>query len=69
MKASDKEHHAIVKAIRDGDAAAAARAMHQHIDLGGDAMVQLVLAAQTTAEVAPANPMPPPAAKKRKTPK
>lgn len=69
LKASDKEHRTIVQAIRDGDAAAAARAMHQHIDLGGDAMVQLVLAAQTTAETAPANPAPPPAAKKRKPPK
>ncbi|MBX3622028.1 MAG: GntR family transcriptional regulator [Rhizobacter sp.] len=54
LKASDREHHAIVQAIREGDAAGAARAMHQHIDLGGDAMVQLVLAAQST-DAAPAS--------------
>lgn len=53
LKASDKEHQVIVKAIREGDAAAAARAMHQHIDLGGDAMVQLVLAAQSTDSAPP----------------
>jgi DNA-binding GntR family transcriptional regulator len=65
LKASDKEHHVIVKAIRDGDAEAASRAMHQHIDLGGDAMVQLVLAAQANDSAA-SIPTPPPAAKKRK---
>lgn len=69
LKASDREHHAIVQAIRDGDAAAAARAMHQHIDLGGDAMVQLVLAAQQSGDSqATTHPAPqPPAARKRKT--
>ncbi|MET0334460.1 MAG: GntR family transcriptional regulator [Rhizobacter sp.] len=69
LKASDKEHHTIVQAIRDGDAAAAARAMHQHIDHGGDAMVQLVLAAQSADDTPAVHPAPPPAAKKRKTPK
>ncbi|MBI5256776.1 MAG: GntR family transcriptional regulator, partial [Burkholderiales bacterium] len=46
LKASDAEHQRIVAAICAGDPAAAADAMRQHINLGGDAMVQLVAAAQ-----------------------
>lgn len=46
LKASDAEHHRIVAAICVGDASGAADAMRQHINLGGDAMVQLVAAAQ-----------------------
>jgi hypothetical protein len=46
--------------------------MHQHIDLGGDAMVQLVLAAQQSGDTQAAKPAThpapqPPAARKRKT--
>ncbi len=55
LKASDAEHQRIVAAICVGDAVAAADAMRQHINLGGDAMVQLVAAAQTVhAQAEPA---------------
>ncbi len=67
LKASDKEHRAIVQAICDGDPDAAARAMHQHIDLGGDAMVQLVLAAQSSQPSPVAQPAPPPLRKRKAT--
>lgn len=69
LKASDREHHAIVEAIRRGDAAGAAREMHQHIDLGGDAMVQLVLAAQAHDAAVPAPSAPQPTAARKPPPK
>jgi len=50
LAASDREHHTIVNAVCSGDEAAAARAMRLHIDLGGDAMMQLVQAATPLGE-------------------
>lgn len=64
LKASDQEHRVIVNAIREGDAEAAGRAMHQHIDLGGDAMMQLVRAAQAGETTTPTPALP--AGRKRK---
>lgn len=46
LTASDAEHRAIVAAIMAGDAGEAAACMRLHINLGGEAMVRLVLAAQ-----------------------
>lgn len=46
LSASDAEHHAIVAAILGGDASEAAARMRLHINLGGEAMVRLVVAAQ-----------------------
>lgn len=46
LKASDSEHRRIVEAIVAGDAGTASDAMRQHIGLGGEALVQLVRAAQ-----------------------
>lgn len=46
LTASDAEHQAIVAAIMAGDASEAAACMRLHINLGGEAMVRLVLAAQ-----------------------
>lgn len=62
LKASDAEHRRIVAAICVGDAAGAADAMRQHINLGGDAMVQLVAAAQLVH--AQSQPVAPPRAAK-----
>ncbi len=49
LAASDREHATIVKAICAGDATAAAAAMRTHIDVGGEAMMALVLAAEAGA--------------------
>jgi DNA-binding GntR family transcriptional regulator len=52
LRTSDREHARIVKAICDGDDVGAADAMRTHIQVGGEAMVALVLASE-------ALPMPP----------
>jgi len=46
LRASDREHARIVKAICEGDDAVAAEAMRSHIQAGGEAMVALVLASE-----------------------
>ena len=46
LRASDREHARIVKAICEGDDGVAAEAMRSHIQAGGEAMVALVLAAE-----------------------
>ena len=48
---SDREHARIVQAIGKGDDVGAAEAMRVHIDVGGEAMVALVLAAGADAAV------------------
>lgn len=50
---SDREHAAIVGAICAGDDGAAAAAMRQHIQAGGEAMVTLVLATDAAMRPAP----------------
>jgi DNA-binding GntR family transcriptional regulator len=50
LLASDAEHRRIVAAICAGDPATATLEMRQHINLGGEAMVQLVLAAQALGD-------------------
>lgn len=52
LKASDEEHQAIVTAICRGDATEAADRMRVHINLGGEAMVRLVVAAQALGAAA-----------------
>ncbi len=49
LLASDQEHHRIVNAIRQGDAEAAATAMREHISVGGQALVALLLASNALA--------------------
>ncbi len=56
LAASDREHAAIVQAICAGDEAAAAAAMRLHIDVGGEAMAALVLAAESATAVAATKP-------------
>lgn len=70
LAASDREHQRVVQAICAGDANAAADAMREHIHVGGEAMVALVLAAG--AEVVPQAPPPEaaaPRAPKKKRPR
>ena len=47
LGASAEEHRAIVTAVCAGDPPAASAAMRQHINLGGEALVELVVTAQT----------------------
>lgn len=47
LAVSDREHERVVEAICRGDGDAAAAAMREHIDVGGEALVALVLAAET----------------------
>ncbi|MES2187125.1 MAG: GntR family transcriptional regulator [Pseudomonadota bacterium] len=49
LATSDAEHHEIVAAINAGDQAKADEAMRRHINVGGDAMAALVMAAETGA--------------------
>jgi DNA-binding GntR family transcriptional regulator len=49
LLASDREHHLIVDAICAGDAMAAAQHMREHISVGGEALVELVLASVPAA--------------------
>ncbi|MET0350302.1 MAG: GntR family transcriptional regulator [Rhizobacter sp.] len=60
LGASAEEHGGIVAAICAGDPVAAATAMRKHINLGGEALVELVVAAQTLGAkhdtVAPRDP-------------
>ena len=49
LQASDREHHRIVEAICQGDGETAAAAMREHISLGGEALVALLLARDTLA--------------------
>lgn len=56
LAASDREHAVIVEAICAGDEAAAAAAMRLHIDVGGEAMAALVLAAESGAGLTSAKP-------------
>jgi DNA-binding GntR family transcriptional regulator len=49
LAVSDREHAAIVKAICAGQDSKAADAMRTHITVGGEAMMALVLAAETQA--------------------
>ena len=44
LRTSDQEHQRIVDAIRKGDGEAAAAAMREHISVGGEALVALLLA-------------------------
>lgn len=53
LAASDREHAAIVEAICTGDESAAAAAMRLHIDVGGEAMAALVLAAESGVAAKP----------------
>lgn len=54
LQASSREHAAIVEAVCAGDGEQAAAAMRAHINVGGEAMVTLIL--QATQEPAPAEP-------------
>ncbi len=54
LTTSDSEHHRIVDAICKGDGEAAATAMREHISVGGEALVALLLASNTLAPEAPA---------------
>lgn len=49
LQTSDREHQRIVDAICKGDGEAAAIAMHEHISVGGEALVALLLASNTLA--------------------
>jgi DNA-binding GntR family transcriptional regulator len=49
LQTSDQEHHRIVNAIRQGDGEAAASAMREHISVGGEALVALLLASNALA--------------------
>ncbi|HEX3142241.1 MAG TPA: GntR family transcriptional regulator [Rhizobacter sp.] len=56
LQASDREHRRIVDAICRGDGEAAAAAMREHISLGGEALVALLLASETMVAPEPALP-------------
>jgi DNA-binding GntR family transcriptional regulator len=49
LQTSDREHHRIVDTICKGDGDAAATAMREHISVGGEALVALLLASNTLA--------------------
>lgn len=51
---SDREHDRVVQAVCAGDEAAAATAMREHINAGGEAMMALVRAAEAMAAQSPA---------------
>ena len=54
MQKSDAEHHAIAEAICRGDSEVAAQVMREHISIGGEALVALLLASKAIApEAAP----------------
>ena len=54
LQTSNQEHHRIVDAICQGDGEAAAAAMREHISVGGEALVALLLASNTLAPEAAA---------------